>query len=802
MSCMIRHTCDSSKNVTGFVQVFTIVFLLIITVAVFSGVLALKKNYDFRTKAASGFPSGFQETQFASGLSQPTQMTFAPDGRLFVNEKGGKVRIVKNGSLLATPFLDLSSKVETFSERGLMDIAFDPSFSSNRFIYLYYTRSQSPVKNRVVRLTASSTNPDIAEANSEVVLLDEIPSDAGNHNGGSLLFGQDGKLYISTGDGGSNSANGQNLNTLAGKVLRLNSNGTIPQDNPFVGQTGRRAEIWAYGFRNPFTMAIDSVSGKIYVNDVGAGSKEEIDQLAKGGNYGWPTCEGSCSNTNFIQPVHDYGRSVGATVVGGVFYRGNLYPQSYQGDYFFGDYSSNWVRTMDATDTSMVNLFASNASEVVDFAMGPDGAVYYLLIGSGRVFRINYGTPSPTPTPSPLPSGSLTITFNDRSAGSLSGEYPSGTATWGSGAWQVSGPFGGFTTNSISYSAAGPTSATFSFVTPRRLSNIDATNGGGGASTVSIACSGNTTKQQSVAAGQTMTIPTGFTTACTTVTLSSSNGWDTNFDNLAHDSGSGGTATPSPTPTNTAPVATITAPTQGTLYNAGDTISYTGTGTDTEDGSLPNSAFSWTIVFHHDTHTHPFLGPITGQKTGSFQIPKQGESSANVWYRINLTVTDSKGLTHQVSRDVTPRTSQLTINTSPTGLEITLDGQPSTAPITVTSVRGFTRIIGTTSPQTAGGKTYNFTSWSDGGAETHSIDTPATNTTYTATFTQQATPTPTPTPTPVDKPADLNGDGKVDVKDLSIILADWNTTNPRSDINKDGRVTVTDLSFLLSNFGN
>ena len=166
-------------------------------------------------------------------------------------------------------YRESDNPVTTNSERGLLGIAFDPNYATNRYVYLYYTRATPSIKNRVSRFTASVANPDLVTAGSEVVLLDDIPSDAGNHNGGAVHFGLDGKLSIATGDGGQTSANSQSLATLAGKLLRLNPDGTIPADNPFVGTAGARGEIWARGLRNPFTFGIDPTTGKIHINDVG-----------------------------------------------------------------------------------------------------------------------------------------------------------------------------------------------------------------------------------------------------------------------------------------------------------------------------------------------------------------------------------------------------------------------------------------------------------------------------------------------------------------------------------------------------
>jgi hypothetical protein len=185
---------------------------------------------------------------------------------------------------------------------------------------------------------------------------------------------------------------------------------------------------------------------------------------------------------------------------------------------------------------------------------------------------------------------------------------------------------------------------------------------------------------------------------------------------------------------NRAPTGTITQPASGTLYSGGDVISYAGTATDPEDGTLQGSAFTWRVDFHHDTHTHPFIPATTGSTGGSFTIPTRGETSANVWYRITLTVRDSGGLTHTTQRDILPRKVRVTLATSPSGLALKLDGQPVATPFSFDGVVGIVRNIEATTPQTSGGSTYAFESWSDGGAARHEISTPAANTTYTAAY--------------------------------------------------------------------
>ena len=236
-------------------------------------------------------------------------MEIAPDGRIFVCQQGGSLRVIKDGALLSTPFLTLS--VDASGERGLLGIAFDPNFASNNFIYVYYTVSTSPRHNRVSRFTA---NGDVAVSGSETVLLDlDNLTSATNHNGGAIHFGPDGKLYIAVGENAT-ASNAQTLNNRLGKILRINSDGTPPADNPFFNQaTGNNRSIWALGLRNPFTFAFQPGTGRMFINDVGEASWEEINDGIAGSNYGWPNVEGPSANPNFRSPLFAYGHGISAT---------------------------------------------------------------------------------------------------------------------------------------------------------------------------------------------------------------------------------------------------------------------------------------------------------------------------------------------------------------------------------------------------------------------------------------------------------------------------------------------------------
>src|SRR6185503_14105579 len=350
---------------------------------------------------AATLPAGFTETIIANGLTSPTAMDFAPDGRLFVCLQGGNLRVIKNGALLPTPFLTLS--VDSSGERGLLGVAFDPGFAANHFVYVYYSVSTTPRHNRVSRITA---NGDIAVAGSEVVILElDNLSTATNHNGGAIHFGPDGKLYIAVGEN-ANGSNAQTLSNLLGKILRINADGTIPSDNPFFNTVGARREIWALGLRNPFTFAFQPGTGRLFINDVGQSTWEEINDGIVGSNYGWPTTEGVTSNPNFRSPLfaygHGFGSTTGCAIVGGGFYNPSTvqFPASYVGKYFFADLCSSWVRLFDPS-TNTASDFATGAGTPVDLKVASDGSLYYLSIGNAAVFRIQYAPMAPGITAHP-----------------------------------------------------------------------------------------------------------------------------------------------------------------------------------------------------------------------------------------------------------------------------------------------------------------------------------------------------------------------------------------------------------------
>jgi glucose/arabinose dehydrogenase len=629
--------------------------------------------------------SSFQNEELATGFQLPTSIKFLPDGRMLLVELAGRIRVLPPPYTQAdaTLFLQLTNVGSAGVQQGVYDIALDPNFSSNHYYYIFYTLG-SPNRDRLSRFTANAAITGTV-AGSELVLYQD-PQDANaEHHGGAIVFGNDGKLYFTTGEH-FQAGDAQSLNNPRGKIHRINSNGTIPTDNPFYDGNGPHVDsIWAYGLRNPYRASYDAPSGRLFVGDVGGNdystAVEEVDLGAAGANYGWPICESNCPApyTNGIYSYAHNGRD--ASITGGFVYRGSQFSSSYQGSYFFADYTQNWIRrlTFDGNGnvTGVQNFEPPDGSvdgaygDIVYLTEGPDGALYYLDLGysdiSGtfgvsKLRRIRYvqGNQAPVAAASANPtSGPAPLTVSFSSAGSLDPEGQSLTYAWTFGD-------GGTSTAANpthTYNQAGPYSA--------RLTVSDGVN----------------------------------STASTPVTISVGN---------------------KPTPT-------ITSPQDGSLFEAGDVITYTGTGTDTEDGSLPASAFTWNIDFLHEGHVHPGT-PITGVKSGSFTIPTSGHDfSGNTRYRITLTVTDSSGLTGTSTVTIWPKKVDLTFDTAPTGLTLYLDGIAKATPFVYDTLVGYHHDIEARN-QSVGSSNYAFTSWSDGGAQQHTLVVPSSAQSYLATY--------------------------------------------------------------------
>ncbi len=343
-------------------------------------------------QGVANLPTGFTDSQVVSGLTNPTDMEFAPDGRLFVTEDAGKVRIAKPDGTLAT-FLDISTKIDSTGERGLLALTFDPGFATNGYVYLHYTRkatSTAPPHNRVVRVSASG---DRAVAGSEKLIFRlGNQTTATDHQGGALDF-NNGKLFIATGDNGRDPLAepvtqhvAQQLTNLFGKMLRINKDGTIPTNNPFyTTASGSNRAIWALGLRNPFKFAVQPGTDTIFVNDVGEKAWEEINHLRKGANYGWPVHEGVANDPPYMDPIfaYVYGQGGDCAITGGVFYNPTtvLFPPEYEGDYFFADFCGGWIRSLDPA-TGQITGFAGGLERPIDLEVSKTGELYYLARGS------------------------------------------------------------------------------------------------------------------------------------------------------------------------------------------------------------------------------------------------------------------------------------------------------------------------------------------------------------------------------------------------------------------------------------
>jgi glucose/arabinose dehydrogenase len=644
------------------------------------------------TVANSNF---FQNEILATGFDLPTNIEFLPDGRMLVGELAGVIKMLPPPYTQpdATPFLHITNIGSAGVQQGIYDIALDPSFATNHRYYVFYTAG-NPNHDRLSRFTANSAL-DGTIPGSELILYEDPQNANAEHHGGAVAFGNDGKIYFTTGEH-FNPPDAQNLSSPRGKLHRINPDGTVPADNPFHDGAGPHVDsIWALGLRNPFRACFDAPTNRLLIGDVGGNdystAQEEVDLGARGANYGWPNCElGDCGNPAYTPALYAYahnGRD--ASITGGFVYHGSQFPSSYQGSYFFADYTQNWIRrlTFDANGNvnGVFNFEPADGSvdgpygDIVYLAEGPDGALYYVDLGYSdiggsfgvsKIHRIRYvqsnlppiAVASANPTHGPPP---LTVLFS--SAGSLDPEQQPITFFW------TFGDGGTSTAENPThiYTQAGQYVA--------RLAVSDNVN----------------------------------TTLSTPITIS----------------------------VGTPPSATILSPQDGAFFIAGDLINFSGSGTDADDGTLPASAFRWNIDFLHEGHVHPGT-PITGVTSGSFTIPTSGHDfSGNTRYRITLTVSDSDGLTDVKTTIIWPTKVNLSFGTAPPGLTLYLDGVATVAPFVHDALINFNHSIEARNQSTPS-TIYTFASWSDGGPQTHTIAVPATDHSYTATY--DSTPNNTP----------------------------------------------------------
>jgi len=376
------------------------------------------------------------DTVIATDFSNPVQVTHADDGsgRLFVVEqRSGLIKIIEQGQVLASPFLDVSDHIRASgNEQGLLGIAFHPDYSNNGYFYLNYTNSNGDTE--ITRYQISTNDSNIADPESAQLIL-TIPQPFSNHNGGQLLFGPDGYLYIGMGDGGSGGDpqnHGQNNETLLGAMLRLDVTNqttyTIPADNPYINQTGAD-EIWAIGLRNPWRFSFDRVTGDLYIADVGQGAWEEVSYQpanSTGGlNYGWNCREGAqayaggdCSLNNYVDPIAEYGHDVGFSITGGFVYRGQQY-RALQGYYFYADYVTGriWAIKQMADDSwSVPQEILQTTLNISAFGEDEAGELYMVDHTNGTIRQLQHmeqatSTSSPTNSPTATSMATTTVTI-------------------------------------------------------------------------------------------------------------------------------------------------------------------------------------------------------------------------------------------------------------------------------------------------------------------------------------------------------------------------------------------------------
>jgi len=692
--------------------------------------LAISCSRDERELSVSAIPitvpTGFSDHVITTAVVEPIALDFLPDGTMLVLSRRGKVHVVSSGAgaPTVTVALDLSSKVCSNRERGLLGVAVDPEFATTHDVFLYYTFKKNSgancpigdpdgqdVVNRVARYDYDAATRTLQ---NETLVLDNILSNNGWHNAGDLEFGPDGYLYVSVGDSGADldsnatgwgNGNARHKSILQGKVLRVRKdNGEPAPGNPWISAPGSRRcaapgqapqyphddskpcrETYAWGFRNPYRLAFQRGSGRLFINDVGqniGGDWEEIDTGQPGADYGWNDNQGPTSDSGTTGPTHAYeiGMEVDGVacrcITGGAFVVDGSWGSTYDGSYLFADYTcgtvfrikqqnGNWTRTPFAR--------GFGESSVVNLRVGPNPAggqsLYYLSFNGNKLGRIDGPsvnsapvaelTASPTSGPAPL-----AVTFDG--SGSHDGE-PSGRIT--SYAWDF---------------------------------------GDGATQTTTTATATHTYTRA------------GSFNATLTVT---DNGQPPLTDS----------ASVAIFPGNRPPTVTITSPADGSPFVVGEAVTLHATATDPDDGALPASALSWTVQKVHADHTHPFASETGNDVQVVPDGPEDLAAVGTSHLRVAVTATDSSGQEGSDQIDLTPTVVPISIATEPTGLMLTVNGVAQAAPSTFDAWQGWQLPLAA-QPQTVGDTTYVFDHWSDGEAAAHAVVVPATATTYTATF--------------------------------------------------------------------
>lgn len=625
-------------------------------------------------------PAEFDRTVLVSGLNEPTDFEFVmaqddPDHihQILFTEKSGAIKAydVDTGTLTTLAQVNV---VTADGERGLIGIEVDPNFwdstkAGYQTVYVAYTNAQN-----FDQLSSFVMSGNTLTDETELLRSTEQANEF--HHGGELEFDPTGQyLYWGVGNNTTPSENSQNLTNIHGKILRLNRDGTAADGNPFIESDNEITQrIYAYGLRNPFRFTFDAQTGALLAGDVGEASWEELNLVQPGANYGWPDAEGPLPGSGFVDPLYAY-RHTAPTNAGSItsvmVYDDGSVPAG-QKKVLIADYSLGWIKELTFDDQ-----YSSLISERT-LDSGAGAVVKLTQAPNGDIYQLN------------IYPGTLSVI-----APSAGNRSPSAvieaSATSGEGSSLV-----------VDFSAAGSGDPDGDALTYHW-------NFGNG--------------QTSTEANPTVTFTnagSGFTSYNVTLTVS--------------DQDKTATATQRIVVGSTPPVADFETNSGDYNYNAGDTIDFTATGSDDQDGTLlPDSAFSWTVEFHHADHKHPFVNNVVGPEL-SITVPTDYDQLANTYYKVILTVTDSSGLTTTVEKDVRPNLVTLTFGANNPNARYTLDGIPRTGTYSELAVVGVHRTIGAISPQTVGGQQLAFDSWSDGGTQTHVIVTPGANTSYTVNY--------------------------------------------------------------------
>lgn len=620
-------------------------------------------------------------TKVASGMVKPTSMVFSKSGRLFITQQSGAIYLYEDSLLQTTPFMNLT--VDYSFERGLLGMALDPDFETNRYFYLYYTVDQPYSHMRVSRFTSLG---DRADRSSEVVLMDFPALDgATSHHGGAIHFGPDGKLYVAVGDH-YKAGEAQSLNSLFGKILRINSDGSIPEDNPFYRETtGLHKAIYALGLRNPFTFAFGP-DQRLYANDVGGIEWEEVNDIKPGGNYGWPEVEGPSNDERFLTPITAYphppvdnpgawrSADYGCAVVGGTFFdtEKTSFPELMQGNYLYSDFCHGWIRRFNPKTGDSEVLIENGPNYVADIDVGPDGAIYFVTTWGGSLYRIDYSDVDPDLLPQIFEQPtSLSVAEGEAI------QFFVGATNADSYQWQV---------NNVDIPGA---------VSSRY--ETESSHGRQSGSEYRVIVKNRYGSKVSSIARLTVQSPQ-------------------------------------------APIAHFFYPEDQSIYRGGDEIWFGGNGFSPQGQEMPKSSLHWTVNFHHSDHFHPFM-TVEHDDVGKLVVPQDGEKATDVFFRIHLRVQDSEGRTTEISRDLKPKLANMVIRSQPEGIVFKVDGRPAYG------VAAFDGVVRTHRKLEAlpvfyadDGRVFRFNSWSNGGAATHTIEFPELDTNLVLLYDQVVDP--------------------------------------------------------------